>query len=66
MNIEGLGDLANGVSLTDEPLRQFCLLGVQLPRTSEADSSLPGRVAAGLGTFADEVAFKLGVMRRTA
>jgi hypothetical protein len=43
MKIEGLGDLADGVSLADEPLCQFCLLGVQLPRTSEADSSLPGR-----------------------
>jgi len=26
MNIEGFGDLPDGFSLADEPLRQFCLL----------------------------------------
>jgi hypothetical protein len=53
MNIEGFGDLPDGFSLADEPLRQFCLLGIELPRASEADSPVPGRYAAGLGAFPD-------------
>ena len=53
MNIEGFGDLPDGFSLADEPLRQFCLLEIQLPRASEADSPVPGRYAAGLGAFPD-------------
>src|SRR5260370_18617056 len=63
MNIEGFGDLPDRFSLADEPLSQFCLLGVQLSRASEADPPASGRVAAGLGTVPDEFAFKLGAPR---
>jgi hypothetical protein len=34
MNIEGFGDLPDGFSLADEPLRQFCLLEIKLSRAS--------------------------------
>ena len=36
MNIEGVSNLPDGVSLADKPLRQFCLLGVQLGRASKS------------------------------
>jgi hypothetical protein len=64
MNIEGFGYLPDGFSLADESLRQFCMLGIELARASEADPPVPGHVAAGLGAFPDEVAFKLGDPRK--
>jgi hypothetical protein len=65
MDVEGVCDLSDGFSFVDEPARQFCLLGVELSGTPEVNPPPYGRLAAGTGAFADQVAFNSAMPANT-
>ena len=65
VDVESVGDFSNRFSLVDEPLRQFCLLGVELSRTAEVNPPPSGCLPSGTGTFPNQIAFKSAIPANT-
>jgi hypothetical protein len=59
VDVKGVGDFPDGFSLVDWPVRQFCLLGVEVSRAPEVNSPPPGRLTASTSAFPNQLAFKL-------
>ena len=60
MHGEGASDLADGLALLQEALRETLLLGVELAWTAKTHAARLGGRSTHVGTFADQFALELG------
>ena len=60
MHGEGASDLADGLALLQEALRETLLLGVELAWTAKTHAAHLGGRLTHVGTFADQLALELG------